>query len=207
VELGDGADTVTLHLPIHPDAGGDTAVIAHLGKEYAFAQPFTLVPGKRYRLEFGLIDRRVLVAIDGKVVAAPLDLPEVREDRRRPRESIPNQPTGSRWAGLTRPVQFDCRGGHVLVHHFTLWRDIHYRNDSTAKHGVADECRLGADEYFMLGDNTANSRDSREWATPGVPERDFLGKPFLVHQPLKAAARPLWAGQQTLDWERLRLLE
>lgn len=201
VRLGDGADTVKVHMPVHPDTSSGTAVIAHEGgKEQAFAEPFALVPGRRYRLEFAFIDRRVLVAIDGKEMAPPLDLPPVTAGKGA------GDPAGKR-AGLDRPVQLGCRGGHVVVRHFTLWRDIHYRSDPDAKHGVKDECRLGPDEYFMLGDNSANSRDSREWETPGVPERDFLGKPFLVHQPLKPPASTSWPGQRDIDWERLRLLE
>jgi signal peptidase I len=206
VRLGDGADTVKVHLPIGADAGA--ALVAHEGGgERGFDKPFALTPGKRHTLEFGFIDRRVTVALDGREVAAALDLPDVRGDRQ-PRKPIAGRPTGSEWAGLTRPVQLECRGGHVVVHHFVLWRDIHYRGDlGGGKHGVAGECRLGADEYFMLGDNTANSKDSREWTTPGVPERDFLGKPFLVHQPLKATTVPVLGRVQGVDWERFRLLE
>lgn len=44
-----------------------------------------------------------------------------------------------------------------------------------------DEVRLGAGEYFALGDNTTNSRDSRYWGT--VPERNLLGPACLVYWP------------------------
>ena len=46
---------------------------------------------------------------------------------------------------------------------------------------------LQAGEYFVLGDNSGNSQDSRKWPRPGVPEADFVGKPFLIHQPLRTA--------------------
>jgi signal peptidase I len=199
VRLMDGADGVTVHLPIHADTTGGTPQVAHdrTTRERPFDTPFALVPGKKYALEFAFIDRRVLVAIDGKQVVAPLDLPPVS-----PKNTT--DPAGKR-GGTDRPVQMGCRGGHVVVRQFTIWRDIHYR-DGTAKHAVKGECQLGADEYFMLGDNSANSGDSREWATPGVPERDFLGKPFLVHQPLRRANPPLFGLKQVIDWERFRLL-
>lgn len=202
LRLGDGADTVKVHLPIHADGTSGSALIAHEGgTEQPFAKPFALVPGKQYRLEFGFIDRRVFVAIDGKEATTPLDLPQV------PAAKGTTDPAGKR-AGQSRPVQLGCRGGHVVVRHFSLWRDIHYRNDlSGGKHAVTAECPLGPNEYFMLGDNTASSSDSREWDTPGVPEHDFLGKPFLVHQPLKASTVPVLGRVQAVDWERFRLLE
>lgn len=41
--------------------------------------------------------------------------------------------------------------------------------------------KLGKDEYFALGDNSANSADGRYWGT--VPARDVVGRPVLVYYP------------------------
>lgn len=40
---------------------------------------------------------------------------------------------------------------------------------------------LKADEYFAMGDNSANSADGRYWGT--VPGKDVIGRPFLVYYP------------------------
>ena len=40
---------------------------------------------------------------------------------------------------------------------------------------------LKADEYYAMGDNTGNSRDSRYWGP--VPERNLLGPACLVYWP------------------------
>jgi hypothetical protein len=41
--------------------------------------------------------------------------------------------------------------------------------------------RFGPDEYFALGDNSANSKDSRAWGQ--IPERLLLGKAITVYWP------------------------
>ena len=104
-------------------------------------------------------------------------------------------------------MQFGARGCRVVVRNLKLYQDIHYTPGG--RNATASPCRLGADEYFMLGDNSGNSQDSREWAIPGVPEADFLGKPFLIHQPLRLGRTTLGGQErvfQTLDWSRLRWL-
>ena len=43
------------------------------------------------------------------------------------------------------------------------------------------QVKLGKDEYFTLGDNSANSADGRYWGT--VPAKDVVGRPILVYYP------------------------
>ena len=43
------------------------------------------------------------------------------------------------------------------------------------------QVKLGKDEYFALGDNSANSADGRYWGT--VPAKDVVGRPVLVYYP------------------------
>ena len=45
----------------------------------------------------------------------------------------------------------------------------------------SDEFLLGEDEYFVLGDNTRNSRDSRFWGA--VPRENIVGKVTRVYWP------------------------
>jgi signal peptidase I len=44
------------------------------------------------------------------------------------------------------------------------------------------ERTLGADEYFMMGDNRGQSCDSREWGP--VSRDDLIGPVFAVYWPL-----------------------
>ena len=53
--------------------------------------------------------------------------------------------------------------------------------DPRALRQSGDEIRLGPDQYFAMGDNTGNSRDSRYWGP--VPERNLLGPAACVYWP------------------------
>ena len=45
----------------------------------------------------------------------------------------------------------------------------------------SDEVVLGEKEYFCLGDNSANSFDSRYWGA--VPEKNIIGKVTRIYWP------------------------
>jgi len=98
-----------------------------------------------------------------------------------------------------------ARGARGAIRNFRLHRDIHYVD--AGAHGIDAPVRLGPGEYFVLGDNSPNSDDSRFWRNPSVPETNFLGKPFLVHLPSRAID---WDGfgrhwqSQGPDWCRVR---
>ncbi|MFC1497924.1 signal peptidase I [Verrucomicrobiota bacterium] len=46
---------------------------------------------------------------------------------------------------------------------------------------IYDQIHLGDGEYFALGDNTDNSKDSRYWGA--VPEENMVGPAFMVYWP------------------------
>ena len=114
---------------------------------------------------------------------------------------------GSGAAGGTLAAHLARQGVDVAFKNVRLWRDIYYRSVGT--HATQTPLRLGDDQYFLLGDNSANSDDGRTWQIPAVPERNFLGKPFLLHQPSRPAE---WAvggrrlDVQAIDWGRIRWL-
>jgi signal peptidase I len=200
--LGDGADTVKAEFPVGPGGKlGGVQLSRDGGDTPATALGLRLETGRTYRIEFAFVDRRASLAIDGKEVVPAIDLQgdAVLVSRRR---------------GTSRPLQLGVRGGSLVLRNVKLSRDAHYR--AIGKSGCDVPYRLGPGEYFLLGDNSANSSDSRGWENeatrehiPGVPGRDFIGKPFLIHQPLKAG-RVTVNGRdrtfQTVDWSRLRWL-
>jgi signal peptidase I len=110
-------------------------------------------------------------------------------------------------------LRLEARDCKLVVRDVRLYRDAHYTQ--FGDHGTHDEnghpnpARLGTKEYFVLGDNSGNSQDSRKWPHPAVPEGEIIGKPFLIHQPLRPGKMTIGGRErhyQTVDWSRLRWL-
>lgn len=187
-QLTDGQDTVTVEVPI--GSVGEARLILEKGSTPRVVSGVKLEMGRPSRLGMAFVDRRVMCLLDGKELFPAYDLPAVP-----PR------------AEVSRPMQLGLRNASVIVRNVRLFRDIYYT--SSGHNAVQGEYPLGPNEYFVLGDNSANSDDSRWWRIAGVPEEAFIGKPFLLHQPSKRGRWKLFPGQReplAIDWERIRWL-
>ena len=99
-------------------------------------------------------------------------------------------------------------GGQIKLSHVGIFRDIHYIEQDRIRDSVTGDIieegtraregrplKLEDDQFFVLGDNSPASLDSRYWATsglgnnklkyrPGTVPRDYLvGKAFFVYWP------------------------
>ncbi|HWE38290.1 MAG TPA: signal peptidase I [Isosphaeraceae bacterium] len=126
-------------------------------------------------VEASLMDRRLTVAIDGVPLFEPIDYDD----------PAPGQ---GPWPWLS-PLALGAIGeGGAEVSGLRVYRDVYYTSALAGAlrrpFGVEVPYRLGRGEYFVLGDNSPVSNDSRFWAvSPVVREELLLGKPFLVHLP------------------------
>ncbi len=159
-----------------------------------------------HHIEVGLIDRRVLLAIDDQEVFGNLDLPSPTQLGNR------HSLAGRLAFGGTGPVSLGVYGLDVHLSHLSLFRDVHYtdRNGKQVHpNAIMSPVVLGPGEFFMLGDNSANSYDSRCWKLPAVREECLVGKAFLVHLPTRLLEWRQFGESRALavpDWSRMKLL-
>ena len=112
------------------------------------------------QVELSNFDRQLLLAIGDRLeVCLPLA------------DSFPP-------AGVAEPLSIEVAEPHVLLGDPLLFRDIHYLPQCEgARRRQTDPICLQDDEFFLLGDNSPISLDSRSW---GPVSADLLaGKPLL----------------------------
>jgi signal peptidase I len=190
LELNDSVDQIQVWLP----SGQRGKAVLKLGsKALAESSELDFFGTNTHHVELLAFDRRVHLMVDGKLIIGPVDLPDAI--------SV---------APISRPCTLGALSSKIAISKVKLVRDIYYRSEEQRyRNGVLTPCRLGSEEYFVLGDNSSNSEDSRSWQIPAVPERSFLGKPFLLHQPSRPTLVDVQGEPrlfQTLDWERIRLI-
>lgn len=125
--------------------------------------------GERRRLAFSNRDNVLRLEVGG---AQPLVAP-YRENALHPSDHLrEGKSFGYRiWFGGDQG-RFEFRGVRVL-------RDFSYTDRGA--YGVGAPCDLGPDEYFLLGDHSSQSRDSRE--SGPVHAREIVGRPVAVVWP------------------------
>ncbi|MFH1867481.1 MAG: signal peptidase I [Candidatus Omnitrophota bacterium] len=70
-----------------------------------------------------------------------------------------------------------------LIEEPQILRQIHYYNKPGTLYGEeGNAIKVPDDSFFVLGDNSASSRDSRYWGF--VPKKYLAGKAFLIYWPL-----------------------
>jgi hypothetical protein len=161
------------------DAQGKTAELARK----KVTPPST---GKAFLVRFANVDHQLIFEIDKEKLV--YDLGVGRDDAGRRDPNI-------------EPKALIFGSGNLTLSHIALYRDIHYlgtRPDSRQpvdRAGENNPFTLGKDEYFVMGDNSPDSADSRLWPTEGIGNngkqyrmgvvpRDYLvGKAFFVYWP------------------------
>ncbi|MBM4070774.1 MAG: hypothetical protein FJ271_17740 [Planctomycetes bacterium] len=194
--ISDGADVMQVDLPV--GAGRIATLHRRHGSELP-PRPSQAPPLTRdfvdfeartvHHLEIALVDRRLTVHVDGQPLFSLVDLPPVRNR-----------------GVVSRPVSLGVCGATAEFRNVRLFRDVHYTQ--AGRNAVRGKVvRLGPDQYFVLGDNSPNSEDSRFWSDQGVlPGENILGKALAVHLPSRVISRGRSWQCQIPDWQRVRWL-
>ena len=196
--LNDGGSEILAELPVGAIKDGthlsELPVDGSGGEQtvYRTAPTFGFQLGRTYHVEFAFADRRASLAVDGRELFTAVDRPSL------PRRSE-----------VVKPARIGGHGVEAIVHNYRLFRDVHYT--AVGRHAVQTPVRLGSGQYFVLGDNSPNSDDSRFWSDGAgqslpVVEASFLGKPFLLHWPSRMEASAAGEADLRLDWGRVRWL-
>ncbi len=109
-------------------------------------------------LEWALVDQQAILAVDGRTVIECAFQPAREGD------------------AAVRFVALGANEGQIEIDELQLLRDVYYTDDGLARRR---EFQLAADEYFLLGDNSAHSVDSRVWRPAGVRRDQILGRAIV----------------------------
>jgi len=111
------------------------------------------------KIELALLDHRILFAIDQQVLI----------EREYQPATGPSEPA-------SRPLAIGAIGLSMTIRRLQVYRDLYYLHPNRVGWNWSAVRPLGADEYFVLGDNVPLSEDSRHWTEPGLPRKLLLGK-------------------------------
>jgi len=141
--------------------------------------------GRKIRIEFTNVDSQAIVALDGQPVGPPLPYD--------PEWSLRATAVEQDAVGPMRPVALGAANTRLRISNLKVDRDIYYRQplwqDAQGCRPPPARWQLTPEEFFVLGDNSPSSQDSREWHDPfcraeaGVPTRYMIGKALLIYWP------------------------
>jgi signal peptidase I len=163
------------------DVSTGRATLSVSGRDMEHWRPTatTSIRGKgTYTVCFSNCDEQLLLWVDGEVVA--FDSPTTYEDLGNSR------PEG----GDLAPVGIASRGARLEISHLRVLRDIYYiaTREGLDSRGIRDhdhvDFPLGAGQFFVLGDNSAKSKDGRLWgAEYWVGHELLIGKALFIYWP------------------------
>jgi signal peptidase I len=217
IDLADGRATLVRA----PDAaGGAAAADPAAGSVRATAR--TAVKGRgRWRLLFANVDDELSLFVGGRPVTfdAPTawtrSLEEAIDTGPVTRGGTPGDPEPGDLSPVGITVSAGDAAAEVTVSELHVLRDVYYiaTGSAAAMAGRAPEedvlaFVLEPGEYFMLGDNSSASKDSRAWGTPDEPlhsvgRRLIIGRALVIFWPHGVPAR--WSVPVKIFGQEVRL--
>ena len=149
---------------------------------------FTFAPGTEYKIRFINVDDSLTLTVNGNAAWG---------ERRfaKGEAPVPENSAGDAAARI------NVSGGKVVFSALKIYRDVYY-TASIGSNAVSAPYHVPEGEYFVLGDNSAISSDSREWGT--FPRANLIGRACFVFFPF----HPVFdVEKKRLEWRsRLKLI-
>ncbi len=154
---GDGDDLFVAQLDIERDCGR----LQRNGQSVSMWPTYPLHRNRPQRFAWMLADHQVQLSLNGDVL--------LRYSFEPTNEKVHAQNTSI----VAAPLAIGVRAALVTVEKLAVFRDVFY---TPGPPGGATEYQLGPGEYYLLGDNSPHSEDSRWWIEPGVSRRNIVGR-------------------------------
>jgi signal peptidase I len=157
---GQGQAPVEFFVP----GGEGRATLVYAGREVAARDDLRLETGRETRLRVSRIDGVLRGEVDGEVVLERmLDWSLARAED---------------YEASTCGAKIRVTGGSAALRAVRIDRDVHYTREGNLS---GDGVVVPAGHYYMLGDNSSNSQDSRRYKA--FPEEAIIGRPHVVFWP------------------------
>ncbi len=194
--------------------GSGTPVQIRLnGKVVAASENGVLPVGQAAEVRVANVDHTLVLLVDGDRVTTVHRLPTTGQGdvayeptplSDEARAAYQRRPSGSRPSPTAYELRVGALGGPVTLAYLRLDRDVYYVNEKIQGDGdgyatEGNPFTLREDEFFVCGDNSPKSLDSRLWGGPAsgtpnanlpgfegrpvVPRRNLVGKAFFVYWP------------------------
>lgn len=130
---------------------------------------FALQPDHQYLIEMQVVDRRVRLIVDGQLLS-DIALPATEM----------GSGTATRSRGeLASSVSIGAKQCGGKIERIELSRDQHWTLDGI--HAISSPYQIEAGRYFVMGDNSPSSLDSRYWGS--FARSNLLGRGFVIFWP------------------------
>jgi len=175
--LAEAWDTFAASIVTREGDGADLRLIRNRpsGREVLVELPIQFPPGSR-ELRFGNLNDTLFLWIDGALIV---------EHPYQGNSFLSNDPTGRRNSVSSDRVYLGGSSGVGVFHGIRVFRDLHY--SSMGSFALQEPLQLGPADIFVLGDNSHDSTDGRDWGPTHLS--DVVGRPIGILWPTERVRR------------------